>query len=205
MKTTLLATMIMLSSFAYCSVNTSQSFQTNYFIFPEDSIQIVAVTNRFYEWYLQAIENYQDHIITSPEVIQDANGKCLLNLEPYFQELREVSVFSEKFIAHEVERTQSCADFLADLNWSEYEMSEAYTYQDHCPFFYYHYWIRSQETFDGVEVHSIESIEDYFFVTLTFYNESNDGHILIDYYQPIIQVEKENDKWLITQIRWNNE
>jgi hypothetical protein len=66
------------------------------------------------------------------------------------------------------------------------------------------YWIRSQEGADGVTAESVREDNDKWYVTLNFYNEY-DGEISYwDVHKPIVELEKENNTYMITKITWSD-
>jgi hypothetical protein len=93
---------------------------------------------------------------------------------------------------------------MENLDYSEYSNADAYVFDEHCGFFYYMYWIRSQEGADGVTAESVREDNDKWYVTLNFYNEY-DGEISYwDVHKPIVELEKENNTYMITKITWSD-
>ena len=164
----------------------------------EQIVKDVALS--FHQWNIECIKNRPESVSYDFYIIKTKNGNCELDSSGYFNSLRKLGTISEKFIKHEWSRVSKCSDFLKTLKWSQYSNSDAYEYQDYCDI-YYHYWTRTQEPFDGVEVRDIEKKDEAYLVTLVFYYEY-DSKDYSDNYLPLVTVEKENDHWKITEIKW---
>lgn len=165
-----------------------------------ETIKIKEVATSFHDWYINAINNNTG--TTTIEIFESENGKCRVDTSSYLNELRGIGTISEKFITEEKLRFKDCIDFIENLDYSEYSTADAYVYNDHCGFFYYMYWIRSQENADGVTAESVKKENDKWYVTLKFYNDYNGEISYWDVNKPIIELEKENGTYMITKITW---
>lgn len=97
---------------------------------------------------------------------------------------------------------ENCANNISKVSWAEYKAADAYEYDKYCDFLSYYYWIRSQEPLSGVDVDQIERNGDKWNVSLRFYDEYEYKKSYLDHYHPIVQLEKEEGKWVITKISW---
>ena len=165
------------------------------------TLLISKTATSFHDWYIDLSNRENNTVPTSAEVVKNENGKCKLDNEPYFSELRKLGTISEKFINNEIARTKECADYLTTIRWKEYQKSEAYEYSDNCPQFYYMYWTNSQDVYSGVIVDDIERKDSKWIVKLAFYNDS-DTRYFDRTNQPVVTVENEAGKWMITKIDW---
>ena len=161
-----------------------------------ESVKQVAVS--FYKWYLSVLNVEKITVAFEGEVVKDTNGNCKLDLEPYFLELRKLKTISEKFIDKERARLSECAAYMSTIPFTEYENADAYTYDNHCKSFYYHYWLNSQELYEtcragNVAVHKDNTAEaDIYF---TYKGEAEDKTPLSKVY-----LEKENGQWKLVDI-----
>ena len=169
----------------------------------DDSLktEISKVATSFHTWYIDATNNDDQYTPLSPEVVQDTNGKCKLDYEPYFGELTRLKTISEKFMKSEIERTSGCAEHLATIEWTEYVDADAYDYDVECPHMYYMYWTKSQDVFSGVSIDSVVNKSSKWLVTLAFYIDFDERQYY-RHYQPVVTVENEAGKWMITKIEW---
>jgi hypothetical protein len=163
--------------------------------------RITKTATSIYDWYIPLTnENYND-VPTRPSVVKDVNGKCKLDFEPYFNELRKLGTISEKYLQTERERTEGCATYMATISWEEYTAAEAYQYDDRCQEFYYMHLTNGQETYSGVIVDKIERQGSKYLVKLAFYY-NGEKRIFDRTNQPLVTVESEDGIWKITQIDW---
>jgi len=167
-----------------------------------ETIKIKEIATSFHNWYINAINTNKG--VTNIKIQEGENGKCRVDTSSYFKELRGIGTISEKFITEEKLRFKDCIEFMENLDYSEYSSADAYVFDDHCSFFYYMYWIRSQERADGVSAKSVEKDIDKIDVTLNFYNEYYGEISYWDVHKPIVELEKENDTYMITKITWSD-
>jgi hypothetical protein len=155
----------------------------------------------FYDWYMLALVD-TTKLSCSPNIVEGKNGKCAFDFYDYFDDLRKLGTVSEKFIHSEKERYQECEAHMKTIDYREYLSADAYSYQEYCSEGYYMYWIRSQETYSGVEVEKTEEKEGHWEVKLVFYNIFNGKKEYFRSFQPIVTIHQEGSKWKITQINW---
>ena len=168
-----------------------------------ESIKLSSIS--FYKWYLGVLNNDKIQISYDGNVIEGENGKCLLDLKPYFKELRNLKTISEKFIAKESERLNDCSEYLSTIDYSEYISPEFQenpdeSYDNYCQDFNFYYWIRSQELYQNCSAKNIQitskktATADIFFSYKNSEDESN----------PLSRVylEKENNVWKIIDIKF---
>jgi hypothetical protein len=165
----------------------------------ELKIQEVALS--FHKWYINAVNSNSAILNWDFNVVKGPKGKCQIDSSVYFSELRALGTISEKFLRSEQERFAECADYLSTAKWKTYQKADAYTYSGYCPSFDYYYWLRSQEQFYGVFVEKIEKENALYKVTLALTYDSEGGNDERSN-QPIVTVENENGKWMITEIGW---
>lgn len=165
----------------------------------QDEISQVALS--FHTWYIGVTNDNDSDTPLWAEVVKDLNGKCTFDYEPYFSELKKLNTISEKFMNSEVERNKSCEEYLATIDWDEYEAAEGYAYSAECPQFYYVYWTNSQDVYSGVSVDTLIQKGSKWYITLAFYNDF-DKRYYDRSYQPFVTVEEEAGKWMITKIEW---
>lgn len=146
----------------------------------------------FYDWYFK-------NDFPNCEIIKDKNGKCLVDTVSYFKTLRNLGTISEKFIRQERTRLQSCAEFIATLDYSEYESADIYEYDEYCIDIYYLYWLKSQEHPDSFSVKNVKKINDNK-ASLDIYENYDEAGT------PLSKVflEKEKSMWKITEIKFIN-
>jgi hypothetical protein len=168
----------------------------------QETIKIKELATSFHNWYINAINTNTG--TRTIKILEGENGKCRVDTTSYIKELRGIGTISEKFITEEKLRFKDCINFMENLDYSEYSNADAYVFDEHCGFFYYMYWIRSQEGADGVTAESVREDNDKWYVTLNFYNEY-DGEISYwDVHKPIVELEKENNTYMITKITWSD-
>jgi len=171
---------------------------------PENSNQekeiIKKVSTSFYDWYLKRTNSLTDTVPFDYIFVKGENGKCKVDFEPYFTQLRQLKTISKKFMDKEVERAKDCIKHMETVDWKEYQNADAYEYEDYCPDCSYMYWIKSQESYSGVEILNMVKKGNIWYTTLQLYNDFDNKRTRYDYFYPIIKIEKENGKWLMTEI-----
>ena len=165
----------------------------------KDEISRVALS--FHSWYIDVTNDDNSDAPLWAEVVMDNNGKCAFDYEPYFSELKKLNTISEKFMNSEIQRNKNCEEYLATIDWDEYRASEGHEYSNECPQFYYVYWTKSQDVYSGVSIDTIVEKGSKWYVTLAFYNDF-DKRYYDRSHQPLVTVEEEADKWMITKIEW---
>jgi hypothetical protein len=158
------------------------------------------VSTSFYNWYLKQITSTDDTTAYRYFFVKGENGKCKADFEPYFNQLRQLKTISKKFMDSEVELAKNCIAHMENVDWEEYENSDAYDYEEFCPECSYIYWIRSQEPYDGVEIIEMTKKENSWFATLQFYTDYDNKRFRCNSVCPIVKVENEDGKWLMTEI-----
>ncbi len=165
----------------------------------ELKIQEVALS--FHQWYINAVNSNSGILKSDFAVVKGPKGKCQIDSSVYFAELRSLGTVSEKFLHSEQTRFADCAYHLSTLRWKSFQNADALTYSEYCPSFDYYYWLRSQELYFGALVEKIEKEDKLYKVTLALIFDTEDRNI--DHLnQPIVTVENENGKWMITEIGW---
>lgn len=162
--------------------------------------EIRKVSTSFYDWYLKSIKSVDANVPIDIEVIEGENGKCKVDYEPYFNQLRKLKTISTKFMDNECKRTKSCAEFMKKVDWKNYQNSEAYDYEDSCNCFSNFYWIQSQDQFDGVEIVDLTKNGEAWFAKLQLYIDFEGKRTYIKYMYPKVKMEMENGNWMITEI-----
>jgi hypothetical protein len=165
----------------------------------ELKIQEVALS--FHSWYINAVNSNSGILKSDFAVVKGSKGKCQIDSAVYFTELRTLGTISEKFLRSEQERFAECANHLSSVKWKSFQKADAYTYSEYCPSFDYYYWLRSQEQFYGAFVEKVEKEDNLYKVTLALTYDTEDKNIERSN-QPIVTVENENGKWMITEIGW---
>ncbi len=167
----------------------------------EEKEIIKKVSTSFYDWYLKRITATDDTTAYRYFFVKGENGKCKANFEPYFKQLRKLKTISRKFMDREVEIAKCCIIHMENVDWEDYESTtNAFRYIDFCSEFLSYYWIRSQEPYDGVEIIEMTKKGNAWFTTLQFYTDYENKRTRWNYIYPIVKVEKENGKWLMTEI-----
>lgn len=179
--------------------NNTTTFKQNELYNLTKKISDVAVS--FHQWYIVTLNNQNNTTPTGAYIVKGENGKCKLENKLYFAELRKLGTISDKFIQSENKRIKTCSDYISTINWNDYQKKDAYEYSEFCSQFDYDYWTRSQETFNSVIVDRIKEVGSKWEVTLAFsYDSENKSIERIN--QPIVTVEREGNRWLITKIDW---
>src|ERR1035437_1221603 len=106
---------------------------------------IKKVSTSFYDWYLKRLNTLTDTFAYDYILVKSENGKCKVDYEPYFNQLRQLKTISKKFMDKELERTKDCVKHMKTVDWSEYKNADAYAYEDYCPDCGQLYWVQSQE------------------------------------------------------------
>jgi len=161
---------------------------------------IKKVSTSFYDWYLKRISSLTDTTAYDYVILKDENGKCKVDFEPYFNQLRQLKTISKKFMDKELERAKDCVKHIKTVDWVAYQDADAYEYEDYCPDCSYMYWIKSQEFYSGVEIFKMEKKDNFWYTTLRLYNDFENKRTHYDYFYPIIKIENENGKWMMTEI-----
>lgn len=160
--------------------------------------EITGVALSFHKWYIKNTNYNPDDNSrkesTSFDIIEGENGKCKVDYNSYFNQLRKLGTISEKFIQKEKERTSECANFIETVNWGEYSTADAYTYDEFCGNLYYLNWTKSQENTENLEFFEINAKDEFWNVI-----------ILIDNRKVNVKIEREKEKYMITQIDWIEE
>ena len=164
--------------------------------------EIAEIATSFHKWYIKNTNDLNSNTSYGIEIIKGENGKCKANYEPYFNELKKLNTVSTKFLEKEKERTKDCAEFIETIDWTEYENSEAYDFDEYCEFFYFLYWTQSQEETSGIDVTDIKEENGIWKVNFNlFYTYENEKNYLPKSIG-IITVEKEKNEFKITEINW---
>lgn len=169
----------------------------------EDIIRKVSTS--FYEWYIKTIKASNDSIPFDFIIVEGENGKCKVDFEPYFNELRKLKTISNRFLEKEILRSKDCSEHMKTVDWSEFQNSDAYDYEEYCPCYSYMYWLKSQEPYDGVSILEMDKKNDVWFVKLQLYNIFDNKRHNYNYFYPIIRIENENGSWMMTEIELKNE
>lgn len=164
----------------------------------EDSIKKIGTS--FYDWYIKTIKASNGTIPFDFIIVEGQNGKCKVDFEPYFKELRKLNTISVKFMEREIMRSKECVEHMKTVSWSEFKNSDVYAYEDFCPCYTYMYWLQSQEPYDDVSILEMKKADGAWFVKLQLYNIFDSKLYIYNYFYPIVKIEKENSKWLITKI-----
>ena len=167
--------------------------------------EIAEVATSFHKWYIKNTNDLNSNISYGIEIIKGENGKCKADYEPYFNELRKLNTISTKFLDKEKERTKECAEFIETIDWTEYENSEAYDFDEYCDFFYFLYWTRSQEEISGIDVTNIKEENGIWKVNFNLFYTYGDKKNYLPQSIGIITVEKEKNEFKITEINWTEE
>lgn len=212
------APLLLVVSFSNCSRNIEEKNETIHSSLPRinyeksasfvklsqsDSLkrEIAFVAASFHKWHIETMNKENNTTPTGAYIVRGENGKCKLENERYLSELRKLGTISEKFIQSEIQRTSNCADFMSTINWEDYQNADAYEFSKYCPEFDFDYWTKSQEIFYGVIVDKIKENGKKWEVTLALtYDDEN--KILERINQPVVTVEREGKRWVITKIDW---
>ena len=162
----------------------------------ETEKEIVSVAFSFHNWYIKNTNDIKSEIPTDFVVTEGKNDSCIVDYEPYFDELRKLGTISNSFMEKEKERTKPCAETISKMKWSEY-IGVIPEYCDE-----YLFWTRSQEETSGIELMDIKLENDNWKVKFHLFNTFGNEKTYSPY-NGIITVEKESEKYMITNINWN--
>lgn len=168
--------------------------QKNEFTETEKKIAVVALS--FHNWYIKNTNEIKSEIPTDFVVTEGENDSCIVNYEPYFNELRKLGTISNSFMEKEKERTKLCAENISKMNWSEYVGVIPENCDD------YLFWTRSQEETSGIELMSVKKEKEIWKVKYHLFNTFGNEKSYSPY-TGIITVEKEEKGYMITEINWN--
>lgn len=147
----------------------------------------------FYNWYFK-------NKFPNCNIIENVNGKCLVDTISYFKELRKLNTISEKFINLERKRLQGCAEFLSTVDFTEYDNADAYDFDEYCPDIYYMYWIKSQEAPQSFLSKNSRQINKNEASLDIYVNYGGENSAL-----STVFLEKEQNVWKITEIKFINQ
>ena len=164
---------------------------------------IKKVSTSFYDWYLKRINSLTDTTAYDYVIVKGENGKCKVNFEPYFNQLRQLKTISNKFMDKELERAKNCVKHMKTVDWTEYQDADAYEYEDYCPDCGQMYWVQSQEPYSGVEILDMKKDGNIWFTTLRFYSDYDNKRVKNNNFFPVIRIENEYGKWLMTEIKFD--
>ncbi|GGG50013.1 hypothetical protein [Epilithonimonas arachidiradicis] len=163
---------------------------------PADELKVIEKNGRsFYDWYFE-------NEFPNCDIVKRKDGKCLVDTVSYFKTLRGLGTISEKFILQERERLQPCAEFIATLDYSEYENADLYEYDEYCLDIYYMYWLKSQDSPSSFTVKNVKKINENN-TSLDIY-EKYDSADTVGTPLSTVFLEKEKNDWKITQIKFIN-
>jgi hypothetical protein len=163
--------------------------------FTETEKEIAVVALSFHNWYIKNTNEMKSEVPTDFVVTEGKNNSCIVDYEPYFNELRKLGTISNSFMEKEKERTKLCAETISEMNWSEYIGVIPENCDD------YLFWTRSQEETSGIELMSIKKENDAWKIKFHLYNSFGNEKKFLPY-NGIINVEKEEKGYRITQINW---
>ncbi|WP_239774509.1 hypothetical protein [Tenacibaculum finnmarkense] len=158
--------------------------------------EIINVATSFHNWYIKHTNEMKSEIPTDFVVTEGNNDNCIVDYEPYFDELRKLGTISNSFMEKEKERTKPCAETISKMKWSEYIGVIPENCDD------YLFWTRSQEETGGIESMNVVNENDLWKVKFRLFNTFGKDKSYSPY-TGIITVEKENEKYMITEINWN--
>jgi len=158
--------------------------------------EIAEIGISFHKWYIENTNEYNPEIPTDFTVTKAENDSCLVDYEPYFNELRKLGTISVSFMQKEKERTKLCAETIKNMKWSEYIGG----FPENCDD--YLYWTNSQDITDGVEVVGINKEKNNWIVSLSLYAKDKNGKKYFGNNIIKVTVIKENEKYLISEINW---
>ncbi len=168
----------------------------------ELNAQIGKAAGSFYAWYIKETKK-ETAANFEARIVEESDGMCRLDPEPYFHELRNLGTISEKFIAREKERFSACADFVKTVKFAEYEKTDGSIIDDHCSFFSYYNWFHGNEGVDEVEIAKIAVDGNEAVVDLQPYFMDNGKKTPSELFKATMKLSKEGDKWMITNIMIN--
>ena len=148
--------------------------------------EIAEIALSFHKWYIKTTNNIDSDVPVGFVVAEGDNDNCLVDYQPYFNELRKLGTISEKFMNSEKERTNLCVETIKKMDWSEY----IGVIPENCD--NYFYWTRRQDKSGGVEVLNTNQIDNHWEVNISVNKSEN----------AIVRLENENGKYMITEIKW---
>lgn len=157
----------------------------------------------FYDWYLKAHNTPDNEVAVDASISEGKNGKCHLDTEPYFDQLRKLGTVSAKFLEKETARFEDCAAFVATIDYQKFksaefeEASENGQFAYFCDSFDHYYWIRSQEPYASCSARNIRfSSENVATVDISFAHSGQQAGAPLSR----VSLELEDGKWMITGI-----
>ncbi|MBQ4912830.1 hypothetical protein J8L85_00175 [Maribacter sp. MMG018] len=150
--------------------------------------EIKDIALSFHKWYIKNTNEFKSKVPTGFEVTEGDNDNCIINYEPYFNELRKLGTISETFLKKEKERTKLCVETISKMKWSDYIGVIPENCDD------YLYWTRRQDISESVEVVKLNQKNNLWEVNISI-NRTEEA---------IVIIENENGKYLITEIKWLN-
>ncbi len=161
---------------------------------PAAASELETAALSFHSWYLTHINNFESEVPTDAFVVEGENGKCKLEMEPYFKELRKLGTISEAFIQAEKNRLAPCAEEMAQTDWEDYMLGNV------CDMLQYFYWIDSQETMEFVELDKMALAGDSAVAQLRFYDVFKGEKKYWEDLQAEVLLASEDSIWRIISI-----
>ncbi len=163
--------------------------------------KIVEVAFSFHKWYIKNTNDLSSKVPTNFVVLEGENDECLIDYEPYFNELRKLGTISNSFMEKERQRTKPCVETILKMKWSEYEQGGEIL--EGCDD--YIFWTRSQEETSRIEFIDLKRNNDIWLVRFQLFTIFDDGTKYYSPYIGVVSVEKEDKKYMITNIEWSEE
>lgn len=156
---------------------------------------IIKVALSFHKWYIRNTDGNHNSIPTDFEVKKGKNGYCIVDFEPYFNELRKLGTISDIFMDKEKKRSKLCTETISNMKWSEYIGVIPENCDD------YDYWTQSQDFEDGnVGFKSIKKEKDNWKVLIYLFIDRNGKQNELQ--NAIATIKIENGKYMLTEIKW---
>ena len=152
----------------------------------EDKITEVALS--FHVWYIENTNEIQTEIATDFVVTEGKNNNCIIDYQPYFNELHKLGTISKTFMNNEKERTKLCSETISKMKWSDYTSVLPKNCDD------YLYWTKRQDVSESVDILYIEKKDSFWNATISI-NQTE---------QATVKIEDENGEYMITAIKWND-
>ncbi len=162
--------------------------------------KIVEVAFSFHKWYIKNTNDLSSKVPTNFVVLEGENDKCLIDYEPYFNQLRKLGTISNSFMEKERQRTKPCVETILKMKWSEYQQGGEIL--EGCDD--YIFWTRSQEETSGIEFIDLKRNNDIWLVRFQLFTIF-DNEKKYSPYIGVVSVEKEDKKYMITNIQWSEE
>lgn len=159
---------------------------------PIEESEVEKAALSFHRWYLNHINNYESEVPTDAFVVEGKDGKCKLEMEPYFEELRKLGTISEVFIEQEKARLSLCAEEMEMTDWEACKEGQV------CDMLTYFYWINSQETMEFVDAERSELLGDSAAVWVRFYDVFKEKKIYWEDHKLKTTLALEDSVWRIT-------